>query len=146
MEKNKVLIGLESCGIAAGANKVYDKLKALQAADNLDIELKKTGCIGMCYREPLVEVIDETGSYLYGEINEEKVVEIFDKHLKQSEPVKDYIVKSDLFESKDDNFWEGQVFCTLALCDMNLRLTPGWNCEVPLYSSLAVIVVDDKLS
>ncbi len=97
MEKTKVLIGLASCGIAAGANKVYEKLKALQEADKLDIELKKTGCIGMCYREPLVEVIDETGSYLYGEINEDKAVEIFDKHLKQGEPVKDYVVKSDSF-------------------------------------------------
>ena len=80
MKKIKVLVGLASCGIAAGANKVYEELKALQKADKLDIELKKTGCIGMCYREPLVEVIDETGSYLYGEINEEKAVQIFDKH------------------------------------------------------------------
>ncbi|MCK5029533.1 MAG: NADH-quinone oxidoreductase subunit NuoF [Bacteroidales bacterium] len=116
MEKTKVLIGLASCGIAAGANKVFDKLKALQEADKLDIELKKTGCIGMCYREPLVEVIDETGSYLYGEINEEKAVEIFDKHLKQGEPVKDYVVKSDLFKSKDDNFWTGQVKIALRNC------------------------------
>jgi len=116
MEKTKVLIGLASCGIAAGANKVFDKLKALQEADKLDIELKKTGCIGMCYREPLVEVIDETGSYLYGEVNEEKAVEIFDKHLKQGEPVKDYVVKSDLFESKDDNFWDGQVKIALRNC------------------------------
>ncbi|HAF28580.1 MAG TPA: NADH-quinone oxidoreductase subunit F, partial [Bacteroidales bacterium] len=116
MEKTKVLIGLASCGIAAGANKVYDKLKALQEADKLDIELKKTGCIGMCYREPLVEVIDETGSYLYGEINEDKAVEIFDKHLKQGEPVKDYVVKSELFESKDDDFWDGQVKIALRNC------------------------------
>ncbi|MFC2151630.1 NADH-ubiquinone oxidoreductase-F iron-sulfur binding region domain-containing protein [Bacteroidota bacterium] len=116
MKKTKVLIGLASCGIAAGANKVYDKLKALQEVDNLDIELKKTGCIGMCYREPLVEVIDDSGSYLYGEINEEKAVEIFDKHLKQNEPVKDYVVKSDLIKSKDDNFWEGQVKIALRNC------------------------------
>lgn len=116
MEKTKVLVGLASCGIAAGANKVYDKLNALQNADNLDIRIKKTGCIGMCYREPLVEVIDETGSYLYGEIDEEKAVEIFDKHLKQGEPVKEYIVKSDLFESKDDNFWDGQVKIALRNC------------------------------
>lgn len=118
MKKTKVLVGLASCGIAAGANKVYNKLKALQEADKLDIELKITGCIGMCYREPLVEVIDETGSYLYGEINEEKAVEIFDKHLKQSEPVKDYIVKSDFFESKDDSFWDGQVKIALRNCGL----------------------------
>ena len=116
MEKTKVLIGLASCGIAAGANKVYDKLKALQQADKLNIELKKTGCIGMCYREPLVEIIDETGSYLYGEVNEEKAVEIFDKHLKQNEPVKDYVVKSDFIKTKDDSFWDGQVKIALRNC------------------------------
>lgn len=116
MEKTKVLVGLASCGIAAGANKVYDKLNALQDADKLNIEIKKTGCIGMCYREPLIELIDETGSYLYGEINEEKAIEIFDKHLKQGEPVKEYIVKSDLFETKDDSFWDGQVKIALRNC------------------------------
>ncbi len=116
MEKTKVLVGLASCGIAAGANKVFNKLLALQGADKLDIEIKKTGCIGMCYREPLVEIIDDTGSYLYGEIDEEKAVSIFDKHLKQGEPVKDYIVKSDFIETQDDAFWEGQVKIALRNC------------------------------
>jgi NADH-quinone oxidoreductase subunit F len=116
MKKIKVLVGLASCGIAAGANKVYEELKALQKADKLDIELKKTGCIGMCYREPLVEVIDETGSYLYGEINEEKAVQIFDKHLKQGEPVDELIVKSDFHKSEDDSFWDGQVKIALRNC------------------------------
>src|SRR6056297_2786503 len=116
MEKIKVLVGLASCGISAGAQKVYNKLTDLKKVDKLDFELKKTGCIGMCYREPLVEVIDETGSYLYGEIDEEKAVEVFDKHLKQGEPIKDYVVKSDLYETKDDSFWGGQVKIALRHC------------------------------
>ncbi|MFH1001038.1 MAG: NADH-quinone oxidoreductase subunit NuoF, partial [Bacteroidota bacterium] len=116
MEKTKVLIGLASCGIAAGANKVYEKLNALKNSEKLDIELKKTGCLGMCFREPLVEIIDETGSYLYGEINEERAIEIFDKHLKQNEPVKEYIVRSDLFQAKDDSFWDGQIKIALRNC------------------------------
>ena len=48
MEKTKVIVGLGSCGVAAGAGKVYDKIKALQLAENLDFELKKTSCVGMC--------------------------------------------------------------------------------------------------
>ena len=62
MSKTQVIVGLGSCGIAAGASKVYDKILALQKADSLDFELKKTSCVGMCFREPLVEVIDSNGS------------------------------------------------------------------------------------
>lgn len=81
MGNTKVIVGLGSCGIAAGAKKVYDKIKALKDAEELNFELKKTSCIGMCYREPLVEIIDENGTYLYGEIDEEKAIEIIDKHI-----------------------------------------------------------------
>jgi len=116
MKKTKLLVGLASCGIAAGAQKVYDKINELQKADKLDIDVKKTGCIGMCYREPLVEVIDESGSYLYGEVDEQKAVEILDKHIGNEEPIKDYVVKTDLFETIDDPFWEGQVKIALRNC------------------------------
>lgn len=116
MAKTKVLVGLASCGIAAGANKVYDTIKAIKDSENIDFELQRTGCIGMCYREPLVEVIDETGSYLYGEIDSEKVIEIVNKHVRDHEPVREHIVKTDLFESEDDDFWSGQVKIALRNC------------------------------
>jgi len=116
MEKPKILVGLASCGIAAGAQKTYDKILELKKADKLDFELKKTGCIGMCYREPLVEILDETGSFLYGDVDEQKAVEILDKHIGNDEPIKDYVVKSDLFETKDDPFWKGQVKIALRNC------------------------------
>jgi NADH-quinone oxidoreductase subunit F len=88
MEKTKVIVGLGSCGIAAGAGKVYERIRVLKETGQLDFELKKTSCIGMCYREPLVEVIDETGSYLYGEINEVKAAEIIDRHVNQHNPIR----------------------------------------------------------
>ena len=116
MEKTKVIVGLGSCGVAAGAGKVYDKIKALQAAENLDFELKKTSCIGMCYREPLVEIIDDSGSYLYGGISEEKAVELIEKHVNQHSPVVDYLVQSDLVETSDKSFTESQVKIVLRNC------------------------------
>jgi NADH-quinone oxidoreductase subunit F len=116
MEKMKVLIGMASCGIAAGASKVYDKIYALKESEKLDFELVKTGCIGMCFREPLVEIIEDGNSFLYGEIDEKKAVEIFEKHIKLSEPIKEYVVKTDLFETKDDTFWKGQVKIALRNC------------------------------
>ncbi|MBU2650566.1 MAG: NADH-quinone oxidoreductase subunit NuoF [Bacteroidetes bacterium] len=116
MEKTKVIVGLGSCGIAAGAAKVYNKIKALQEAENLDFELKKTSCIGMCYREPLVEILDESGSYLYGDLDEEKIIEVIDKHIGQHSPVKEYVVHTDLYETVDTTFTKDQVKIALRNC------------------------------
>lgn len=116
MEATKVIVGLGSCGIAAGAGKVFDRIKAMKEADKLDFELKKTSCIGMCYREPLIEIIDKDGSYLYGEIDEDKAVEVIEKHINQQTPVKDYVVKSELLETEDDTYNEDQVKIALRNC------------------------------
>jgi NADH-quinone oxidoreductase subunit F len=88
----------------------------LQESENLDFELKKTSCVGMCYREPLVEIVDESGTYLYGGINEERAVELIDKHVNQHSPVRDYLVQSDLFETSDKSFTESQVKIVLRNC------------------------------
>ncbi|MEA3446006.1 MAG: NADH-ubiquinone oxidoreductase-F iron-sulfur binding region domain-containing protein, partial [Bacteroidota bacterium] len=116
MENLKVIVGLGSCGIAAGANKTYDKIAAIKKAENLNFELKKTSCIGMCYREPLVEIIDKDGSYLYGDVDEDKVLEIIEKHVEHNEPVKDMVVHTELFPTEDDNYFNGQVKIALRNC------------------------------
>ncbi len=116
MEKTKVIVGLGSCGIAAGANKTYEKIKALQKAENLDFELKKTSCVGMCYREPLVEIQDETGTHLYGQIDESRAIELIERHVVQQNPIKEYIVQSDLIETIDNEFTEDQVKIALRNC------------------------------
>lgn len=116
MTQTKVIVGLGSCGIAAGASKVYSKIKTIQEAEKLDFELRKTSCIGMCYREPLVEVIDNTGSYLYGEVNENRAIEIIQQHVIGLNPIKEYVVKSDLFDTPDKDFFEGQVKIALRNC------------------------------
>jgi len=114
--ETKVIVGLGSCGIAAGAGKVYDKIEAIKKAENLKFELKKTSCIGMCYREPLVEIIDDSGRYLYGEIDEERVIEVIDKHVNQQNPVKEFVVQADLFKTVDNEFTDDQVKIALRNC------------------------------
>ena len=116
MNDIKVIVGLGSCGIAAGANKVYDKLKDIQESENLTFDLKKTSCIGMCYREPLVEIIDENGSYMYGDIDADKAAEIIEKHVKNHVPIKDYVVKADTFSTVDNTFTDDQVKIVLRNC------------------------------
>ncbi|MGN0555034.1 MAG: NADH-ubiquinone oxidoreductase-F iron-sulfur binding region domain-containing protein [Candidatus Fimenecus sp.] len=53
----KVVVGAGSCGIAAGAQKVYDALK-VQNGDKA-FSLTVTGCNGMCFLEPIVDIYDE---------------------------------------------------------------------------------------
>ena len=50
----KIIVGQGSCGLAAGAGKVYDAIAAL----NPKAELGITGCIGMCYLEPIVDLYE----------------------------------------------------------------------------------------
>jgi len=45
MTKTTVTVGLGSCGIAAGAGKTFDKIRAMKETEKLDFELKKTSCI-----------------------------------------------------------------------------------------------------
>ncbi|HEY5536205.1 MAG TPA: NADH-quinone oxidoreductase subunit NuoF [Ignavibacteria bacterium] len=116
MEKTQIIVGLGSCGIAAGAGKVYDEIKRIKETDKLDFELKKTSCVGMCFREPLVEIIDESGSYLYGNVDTKKVDEMIEKHIQNFAPIREYIVKSDLFDTPDKNYFEGQVKIALRNC------------------------------
>jgi len=111
-----VTVGLGSCGIAAGANKTYEKIKALKDADKLDFNLKKTSCVGMCYREPLVEITDDTGTYLYGEVDADRAVEVIEKHINQQDPIRDYIVYTDLFDAPENDFIGAQVKIVLRNC------------------------------
>lgn len=52
----KIVVGEGSCGIAAGAAKVYSAIEML--IGSTDSELTVTGCIGMCFLEPIVDIYD----------------------------------------------------------------------------------------
>ncbi|MBA4394013.1 MAG: NADH-quinone oxidoreductase subunit F, partial [Desulfobacca sp.] len=51
------MVGMATCGISAGADKVYAALENKIAELRLDAVLEKTGCIGFCQKEPLVDVV-----------------------------------------------------------------------------------------
>lgn len=64
----KLVVGTATCGVAAGAGKVLAHLKGLMGGDSPSFELMETGCIGLCYNEPLVEVIEGDRRTLYGHV------------------------------------------------------------------------------
>ncbi len=68
----RIIVGTATCGVAAGAAKVLDALHDLSDGDkSLDLSVSETGCIGLCYAEPLVEVQDDSDARLYGGITPE---------------------------------------------------------------------------
>ena len=56
-DKIKIMVGMATCGISAGADKVWKALEEKIAELKLDAVLEKTGCIGFCQKEPLVDVV-----------------------------------------------------------------------------------------
>jgi NADH-quinone oxidoreductase subunit F len=116
MKKTSVIVGLGSCGIAAGAGKTFNEFQRIKDADKLEFELKKTSCVGMCFREPLVEIIDDSGTYLYGQVDAAKADEIIEKHIKNFSPIPEYIVQSEKYPSADQSFFDGQVKIALRNC------------------------------
>ena len=73
-EKTKIFVGLATCGISAGAEKVFQTLQEEINNAGLDFVVDRTGCIGYCQREPLVDVIIPGKPRLtYESMNPEKV-------------------------------------------------------------------------
>jgi len=58
----KIIVGKGSCGIAAGAQKLSDYLHEQLKAKGVPAEIGTTGCIGMCYLEPMVDIIQSDSS------------------------------------------------------------------------------------
>jgi len=89
----KIIIGLGSCGIASGGLKVKDTLKSLISEAKVDVSLGETGCMGMCYKEPMLEVVDDSGKRtIYGDVNEEVARQIFQSHVIKNTPLADFVV------------------------------------------------------
>jgi NADH-quinone oxidoreductase subunit F len=87
MTSQRVIVGLGSCGIAAGANETYKAFEEQLADQGLDVELSITGCNGFCHREPIVIIETPEGKWTYGEIKAERVPELVTQHLIYGEPV-----------------------------------------------------------
>ena len=90
----RVIVGMATCGIAAGARPVLNKFASLVQERNLtDIIVTQTGCAGMCTLEPIVEVIvPGKAPVTYVHMNEKKAEKVFTKHLLQGTVVQEYMI------------------------------------------------------
>lgn len=110
-----VTVGLASCGIAAGAQRVHDKFK--EALSGLEVQLTFSGCMGMCYKEPLVEIHGVDGKrYIYGKVQPQQVPRIIQEHLLENNPIVDWLVYAEDIETPDRAFLDQQQRILLKNC------------------------------
>lgn len=84
--KPRILVGMGTCGKAAGADDILATLEAELAASGLAADIVEVGCIGLCFAEPLIEIAKPgRPSVFYGYLTVELVSEIF----------RDYVVGDD---------------------------------------------------
>ncbi|WP_105617703.1 (2Fe-2S) ferredoxin domain-containing protein [Vallitalea okinawensis] len=96
-EHIEVLIGMATCGISSGARETLNAFMKELGDENLDnVKVIPVGCIGYCHSEPTVQVnIPGETPVLYGNVKENKVHNIIEKHIKGGEPVKNMIINVD---------------------------------------------------
>ncbi|MGC9553932.1 MAG: NADH-ubiquinone oxidoreductase-F iron-sulfur binding region domain-containing protein [Thermoplasmatota archaeon] len=97
---------MNSCGIAAGARKIFTAVQNELDQRSLGIPLKITGCVGMCYREPLLDVVDQDTVITYGEVTSDMVPRIIEQHVVEGEPIKDWIVKKNVYKNGVRRTWD----------------------------------------
>ncbi len=110
----KVVIGQGSCGIATGARKTSNAFEQLIAEKGLtDVIIDKTGCIGTCYLEPIVDVYGDDGALeaRYVKVQPDKVAEIVEKHLIGKSPVAELAISAE-----DEAFLNQQKRVVLRNC------------------------------
>jgi NADH-quinone oxidoreductase subunit F len=113
----RVTVGYSTCGIAAGAEDTYKALETKLASLPEPAELMRTGCVGMCYQEPLVEIGNGTGvRYLYGHVSPDKVGRLIDEHVLQGVPVADWLVWTSSGQGTDTTYLSRQHRIVLRNC------------------------------
>lgn len=94
-EKNiRVVVGMATCGIAAGARPVLNTLVEEVAMRNLkDVQVAQTGCIGMCTLEPIVEIYEpDKEKVTYINVNSEKAKRIVAEHIVNGNIVREFTI------------------------------------------------------
>ncbi len=91
----RVVVGMATCGIAAGARPVLTSLmEEVQNKGLSNVKISQTGCIGMCKYEPIVEVyMPGKEKVTYVHMDEKKAREVVASHLVLGKPVADYLFK-----------------------------------------------------
>ena len=86
-DKPRILVGMATCGRAAGAGGVINSIKEDLARRQIDATLIEVGCFGFCYAEPLVDIIKPGKPRIcYGNVTPEIVPQLIEDYLVNDNP------------------------------------------------------------
>ena len=88
-----ITVGMGTCGISAGAREVMHAILAELEGRNIDAHVTTTGCIGMCSKEPLVDIQQgDEPRVTYGNVTPAMVPRLIEEHLIQGNVVTEWAV------------------------------------------------------
>ncbi len=90
----RVVVGMATCGIAAGARPVLNAFVEEVSKENLTdkVSVSQTGCIGICQFEPVVEIFEGENKTTYVKMTADKAKRVVAEHLKGGNVVKEYTI------------------------------------------------------
>lgn len=96
-DKIRVVVGMATCGIAAGARPVLAAfIEEVNKRGLANVSVTQTGCIGVCRLEPIVEVFEPGKEKVtYVKMTPDKVAKIVTEHLVNRRPVVEYTIDTD---------------------------------------------------
>ena len=93
----RVVVGMATCGIAAGARPVLNAFveEVTKAGLGEKVTVSQTGCIGVCQFEPVVEIFEaDKEKVTYVKMTAEKAAEVVEKHLKGGNVISEYTISN----------------------------------------------------
>lgn len=112
----RFVVGLGSCGIAAGAKDLYEEL-ASKMKSHTNASLSHTSCNGMCFREPILEVFYPDGNHLMlGNIHRKDVDKVLEPLLSQKSVDEKFVIENSRQPDKKESFRQKQHKIVLENC------------------------------
>ncbi|MCK5812044.1 MAG: (2Fe-2S) ferredoxin domain-containing protein [Clostridiales bacterium] len=91
----KIVIGMATCGIAAGAKPIMSAFIEQLEKRNISVPVSKTGCVGVCRLEPMADIIDDMGNKTtYIMLTPDKVEKIVQNHIINGQVVSEFTINS----------------------------------------------------
>lgn len=93
---SRIVVGLGTCGLAAGAQQVYDAMEAeIKNLGLTDVSIEATGCVGICQFEPVVEVYQPGGNRTtYVRMTPERGVRVIQQHIRGGNALAEFAIGS----------------------------------------------------